>query len=136
MPLEGDWVELRRTIDELGSVRGLTRTITKVAGEAAGEQYTEDFSAQRDPWGKHWPATAKGKTPVLIGPDLELANPKVTAASLTVRIRPVSYWVYHQMGAHGMATREVLPFQDGSLWDRPIQAEIEAEIISHFDTAD
>lgn len=136
MPLDGDWVPLRRAIGELQDVRSLKSTITKVAGAAAGEQYTEDFSAQRDPWGKHWPATAKGKSPVLIGPDLELANPTVTAAALTVRIKPVSYWVFHQMGAHGMAERMVLPFQDGSLWDRPIQAEIEAEIISHFDTAD
>ena len=136
MPLDGDWVQLRRTIDELQGTRGLERKITKVAGAAAGEQYTEDFAAQRDPWGKPWPATAKGKRPVLVGPDLELSNPRVTAASLSVRIRPVSYWVYHQMGAHGMAERQVLPFQDGSLWDRPIQAEIEAEIVGHFDTAD
>lgn len=135
MPLKGDWDGLRRTIGELGSVRGLQGPITEAAEAGVEGQYTADFADQRDPWGKGWAPTQTGKTPVLVGPTLALANPTVTSSRLTVRVKPVSYWVFHQMGANGMAERSVLPFQDGSLWDRPIQSAIEDTIIEHFGSA-
>lgn len=132
MPLEGDWVGLREVIGRLSKTRGLGRSLTEVAREGVAEQYTEDFASQRDPWGRGWAPTATGKTPVLIGPSLDLANPQVTGSNWTVKTKPVSYWVFHQMGANNMAERDVLPFQDGSLWDRPIQSQIERAIVEHF----
>lgn len=135
MALTGDFPTLRKLVAELDGVRGLQRPITEAAEAGVQEQYTEDFAEQRDPYGKPWSATALGKAPVLIGETLELANPTVTGANLTVRVKPAPHWVYHQMGANHMAPRMVLPFTDGSLWETPISHDIQEVVLEHFATA-
>lgn len=136
MGLDGDWAKLRRAIAEVAAVdRGFMAKATAAAEAGSEREYHGDFDAQRDPWGKSWPATATGKKPVLIGKTFELFNAQVSATTGTVRIKPPRYWVFHQVGANGMAERNVLPFSE-SRWDKPIQDDIEKLLMGGFVTDD
>lgn len=136
MSLDGDWAKLKRAIAEVAAVdRTFMSKATAVAEVGSEREYHQDFDAQRDPWGKPWDATATGKKPVLIGKTFELYNAQVSATTGTVRIKPPRYWVFHQGGANGMASRSVLPFTE-SRWDKPIQTDLEKLLLSGFRTDD
>jgi hypothetical protein len=127
MPLTGDFAALRKMIGDLESCG--TRVLaeaTKAAKDAALEQYQADFASQRDPWGSGWKTSPHSMN--LTG---ALANPRATSSGGVVRLTPERYWVFHQIGAHGMAKRAVLPFS-ASTWDPPIQAKIGDVVIGHF----
>lgn len=125
MGLSGDFAALRRLVSDVAEVsRGTIAEATAAARDGVDQQYAADFSGRRDPWGDPWEPTATGK-PASLGP---LVGARASGASGVVRIRPLRWWVYHQIGANGMKRRGVLPFSQ-SLWDRPIQALIERGVL-------
>lgn len=137
MALTGDFSKLSAVIGELDSVPRLKRPITEAAKLEVWEQWGDQFGEQRDPFGKGWAPTQSGWSPVLDATGA-LASAVLTAQPnvMKIKLKPEKYWVFHQAGAHGMAERMVLPFQDGSLWDAPIQTRIGEIVMEHFQTAD
>lgn len=130
--LVGDFARLRRLTSELSTIdRGAMAAATNAAKEGATEAYKGDFAAQRDPWGEAWEPTKLGKTPVLNSSGL-LASSQATGSGGVIRIKPVRYWVFHQVGANGMRRRAILPFSP-SRWDTPIQAFIERAVIQRLE---
>jgi hypothetical protein len=127
MGLTGDFAQLRRLIAEIESAgTKILPAATRAAAEGAGEQYQADFTGQHDPFGTAW-----APSPHHMFVSGALANPQITSSSGIVRIRPEKYWAMHQVGAHGMAVRAILPFA-ASNWDPPIQAKIGDIVIGHF----
>lgn len=131
MGLTGDFAALRKLVADMNELKsGTLRKATDAARDGSEEQYQEDFREQRDPWGSAWAPNQDGSSPVLYKSGA-LAGADFTGAAGTVRAKPPKYWVFHQIGANNMKQRAVLPFSD-SLWDRPIQDEIEQAIFAHF----
>ena len=129
MSLDGDFAALRRLITELSTIsRGTMAEATTAARQGVDQQYASDFSGRRDPWGEPWEPTATGK-PATLGP---LSGARATGANGMVKIRPLRWWVFHQIGANNMKRRAVLPFSP-SLWDRPIQALIERGVLRRLE---
>lgn len=120
--MTGDWGELERAMTGLlAAERSGHRDAVRAMGNGVDEQYAADFAGSRDPFGAPWKPTQKGGSP-LIGPTLALANPDISLTANTVRVKPVSYWVFHQ-GGFGVPERQILPYGP-SKWDAPIQAGI------------
>lgn len=136
MSLEGDWDKLRKTISALGYVgQGkLLGPLTDVAEEGVQEQYHEDFRGQRDPWGNRWAPNKDGSSPVLFKTGA-LAGADISSTKGTVRLKPPYYWVFLQQGPYSAPERGVVPF-GVSLWNPPIQKELEKVIFGHFTTDD
>lgn len=131
MALTGDFAALRKLVADMQELKsGTMRKATEAGRDGAEEQYQEGFSQQRDPWGSAWAPTQDGDSPVLSDSGA-LGGADFTGAAGTIRAKPPKWWVFHQIGANNMAQRAVLPFSE-SLWDRPIQDEIEEAIFAHF----
>lgn len=130
MSFNGDWAGLRRIIDGIEDFADNALDVaTAEAEKGVIEQYQADFAAQHSPIdGAAWPATKAGKSPVLLGPSLELSSPTVTSSNGVVRVLPVYYFIFQQWGANGITPRPVLPYSETSIWDKPIQIAIEYEV--------
>lgn len=136
MPVEGDYPKLRKLIADIeAGGREVMGNATDAAKTAVGEEYSDDFSKQRDPWGERWKPTREGKSPVLLGETLALSNPSITRNGPMVRLKAAPHWVFHQIGANNMERRAVLPFGPSD-WDEPIQDKIEDAVTESFPRGD
>lgn len=136
MALTGDDGKLQALISGLENAgRRVMPAAIEAAEEGVSEQYQGDFKGQHDPWGERWKPTRAGKSPALIGPTRSLSNPIITSRGSTVRVKPVSYWVFHQVGANNMERRATLPFGP-SHWDDPIEDRIEDAVIGALPKGD
>lgn len=96
---------------------------TKAAKAELFVQYQADFAGSRDPYGNRWTYRLYDTG--------ALANPQITISGASIKIRPVKYWVFHQIGSHGLHPNKVLPFGPSN-WDYPTQAKIADVVIAHF----
>lgn len=128
--MTGDFAGLRALVQRLANPRPVIKDATRVAGAEVTEQYQGDFAGSHDPWGNRWspPREGGGRPLYQTG---QLANPQIVAANGVIKVRPVKYWVFHQVGANNMAPRGILPFS-ASLWDPPIERALDDVVVSFF----
>jgi hypothetical protein len=132
MGLSGDDAKLARLVDRLRRAPGLVRQATDAVRDGVAQEYRQDFTAARSPWGETWPARKDGSggSP-LQGPTGALAGAAPTASGGAVRLRPPRYWALHQIGANNMHQRAVLPFGPSN-WDSPILSRVDGVVAEHF----
>lgn len=131
MSLTGDWAALRQLIGTISDAgHAILPEATKAAKGAIQEQYLQDFAHGVDPWGKKWASPRDGGRPMFRTGQLAGAQARVSGGN-TIRINPVKYWVFAQVGANNAPRRAVLPFSE-SRWDPPTMAVIHNIVLGYF----
>ncbi len=127
MALTGDWAKLSEAISQCRSAgMKIMPAATEALKRSAQAQYRADFSAQKDPWGSPWAPSPNG-----LDRTGALKSAQATSGRGTVRIKPVRYWVFLQIGANGMKPRGILPFSP-SKWDPPMRQSVGLVVGAHF----